>query len=307
MKGLQINKKTYPLEKLLQETGNLALLARQDHLEIMLQEIDEGMGFYLYPAEDNTTMEFFYIIDGEIEYDLNGDKQILGRNDYFTARGLEDSFIFKVKKTLTLLWITNEPLFHQISKEIQQLIDICARVEKKDRYTWNHSRRVQNLSMKIGRKIGMNKSKLHNLFLAAGLHDIGKINIPEEILNKPSKLTDEEFDIIKKHTIDGAEMVRATYYEDISSIIEQHHERVNGSGYPFGLKGDQTKIEAKIIAVADSFDAMTDDRAYRTAFSKEYAINEIKEMAGQLYDPDVVKAFEQVMMEENMLDNEVIE
>ena len=142
---------------------------------------------------------------------------------------------------------------------------------------------------------------MENLLLASILHDIGKINIPEEVLKKPSKLTNEEFELVKKHPGDGAAMIRDTPYADIADIVEQHHERVNGRGYPFGLKGDEILVEAKIIGVCDTFDAMTEDRAYRSAFTAEYAMAEINSLIGIQYDEEVVKAFEQVLKEEGRL------
>ncbi|EMF45950.1 metal dependent phosphohydrolase [Planococcus halocryophilus Or1] len=148
----------------------------------------------------------------------------------------------------------------------------------------------------------LRKEQTEGLLLASILHDIGKINIPEEILRKPGKLTNEEFDLMKTHPGEGAAMIRETPYADIADIIEQHHERVNGRGYPFGLKGDEILIEAKIIGVCDTFDAMTEDRAYRGAFSAEYAMAEINSLIGIQYDEEVVKAFEQVLKEEGKLD-----
>ncbi len=142
---------------------------------------------------------------------------------------------------------------------------------------------------------------IDNLVIASILHDVGKINVPEEILNKPGGLTDEEYAIIKKHPADGAEMVKDTYYADISDIIHQHHERLNGSGYPCGLKGEDITIGAKIIGVSDSYDAMTDDRSYRNAYTPEYAMDELKRLSGILYEPNVVNALEQVLIEDGIL------
>ena len=155
--------------------------------------------------------------------------------------------------------------------------------------------------MKIGKKLNLFKDELDNLIVASVLHDVGKINVPEEILNKPGGLTDEEYAIIKKHPVDGAEMVKDTYYADISTIIHQHHERLNGSGYPHGLKGEEITIGAKIIGVSDSYDAMTDDRSYRKAYSPEYAMDELKRFSGVLYEPAVVDALEQILIEEGVL------
>ncbi|MFD1861600.1 HD-GYP domain-containing protein [Planococcus chinensis] len=171
----------------------------------------------------------------------------------------------------------------------------------KDRYTFKHSSRVSKYAVKTATKMGLERARIHNLFIASILHDIGKINIPEEVLKKPAKLTDEEFALVKKHPGDGAEMLRQTAYADLADIVEQHHERVNGRGYPFGLKDEEILTEAKIIGVCDTFDAMTEDRAYRKAFTAEYAMNELKQLAGIQYDSAVVEAFEQVLLEEGKI------
>ncbi|KUP03998.1 phosphohydrolase [Bacillus coahuilensis p1.1.43] len=301
MKGITFGHKDNPLEIIFQEQGSLSLLSRKGPLEFMKQEVSEGMGFYIYPAEDADTFEFFYILEGEIQYEEDHDIRILKEHDYFSFHEFEGTVIFKVNKRVTFLWCTNNPIFHQISKEIAQLRDIAREIETKDKYTFNHSRRVQELSIKIGKKMNLRKGQSHNLFLAAALHDIGKINIPVEILTKPGKLTKEEYDIIKKHPQDGADMVMPTYYEDIHDIILQHHERIDGSGYPMGLKGDAIEIGAKIIGVADTFDAMTGDRAYRKAFTAQYAYEEIMSLSGKQFDPQVTKAFEQVLLEEELV------
>jgi HD-GYP domain-containing protein (c-di-GMP phosphodiesterase class II) len=143
--------------------------------------------------------------------------------------------------------------------------------------------------------------KLDNINMASYLHDIGKINVPGEILYKPSRLTDEEYEIIKKHPADGAKMVKDTYYSEYATIIEQHHERLDGSGYPYGLKEDEILLEAKIIAVCDTFDAMTDDRAYRKAYEPNYAMDQIKSLVNKHYDEEIVNAFEEVLKEEGIL------
>ena len=174
-------------------------------------------------------------------------------------------------------------------------------VEEKDKYTKEHSERVQSMSMKISKKMNLSPEDIDNLIVASILHDVGKINVPEEILNKPGGLTDEEYDIIKKHPADGAEMVKDTYYADISTIIHSIMSGLNGSGYPDGLKDDEITIGAKIIGVSDSYDAMTDDRSYRKAYTPEYAMNELKRLSGVLYDAKVVNALEEVLIEDGIL------
>ncbi|WP_241536059.1 HD-GYP domain-containing protein [Indiicoccus explosivorum] len=197
--------------------------------------------------------------------------------------------------------MTTEPLFHYLSNEIAELRKVGEQVEQKDRYTYNHSSRVANYAVKTAAKMTLAKEEVKSLMIAAILHDIGKINVPEEVLNKVEKLTDEEFGLLKRHPIDGADMVRKTAYAHIAPIIEQHHERINGSGYPFGLESGDILTEAKIIGVCDTFDAMTEDRSYRKADSAEAAVEEIRRLRGILYDPEVVDAFMEVLSEEGRI------
>ena len=300
MKGLDILKNGY-LEKVDNDSTTLSLLGRGNGLEIMKQAIQKDRLFILFPSEDPDVEEFFYILEGEIEAEIDGEKVRLTANDFFSAKNLESTIDFFTKSDVTLLSVSTAPIFQYLSQEIKELRQIGEAVEQKDRYTFNHSSRVANYAVKTATKMKLPKQRVQNLYSAAFLHDIGKINIPEEVLKKPGKLTDEEFELIKKHPGDGAAMIRETPYADLADIVEQHHERVNGRGYPFGLVDEEILLEAKIIGVCDTFDAMTEDRAYRKAFTAEFALNEIKQLAGIQYDPEVVAAFEQVIKEEGKL------
>lgn len=300
MKGLDILKEGY-LEKANNGATTLSLLGRGNGIELMKQTVLADSIFLLFPSQDKDAQEFFYILSGEIEANINGEIVKLGRDACLSAKNLQGTVQFKTLSDLTLLSVSTVPVFHYLSDIVSKLRSIGEAVEKKDRYTFNHSARVSNYAVKTASKMKLRKEQMENLLLASILHDIGKINIPEEVLKKPSKLTSEEFEMVKKHPGDGAAMIRDTPYADIADIVEQHHERVNGRGYPFGLKGDEILIEARIIGVCDTFDAMTEDRAYRSAFSAEYAMAELNSLVGIQYDEDVVKAFEQVLKEEGKL------
>jgi HD-GYP domain-containing protein (c-di-GMP phosphodiesterase class II) len=126
-------------------------------------------------------------------------------------------------------------------------------------------------------------------------------NVPDDVLKKPGRLTPEEFEFIKKHPSDGKEIVVNTYMNNISEIIEQHHERLNGTGYPKGLKGDQILVEAKIIAIVDSFDAMISERPYKKGIPIKKVIEELKSLRDIYYDKNIVDIFEQILIEENKL------
>lgn len=301
MEGFKIAKNGAFVEKIREYSNQLFLLERNDDVDIMLQTIYKDKLFYFYPSEDSNVMEFFYILSGEMECEENGQKITLGPNDYCSIKGLKNPVHFVAKTDVTYLWVITEPTFEQLSTDSRSLRDMVRKVEKKDPYTFRHSERVTTYAIKVAKKLNLKKENLKDLYLAAELHDIGKMFTPIEILNKPGKLTNEEFEIIKKHPSDGADLVLETTYNYLAPIIEQHHERLNGSGYPRGLKGHEILLEAKIIAVADTFDAMTEDRAYRKAFPPQYAIDELKRMSGTHYDPEIVDALEIILKEEGIL------
>lgn len=302
MEGFMIGKKGTFVEKVdFVNNGIFSLLTRGDGVEVIHQEIEEGRMFYIYPSENTNALEFYYLLSGQVICELDNQKFTLSPEDYFTARGLKNPIHFTALSKVTLLCVFTEQTFVHISRDISALMEITKKVELKDRYTHKHSDRVAKYSVKIAKKLKLSKEQLENLTVAAVLHDIGKIYVPIEILNKPGRLTDEELDIIKKHPLDGATMVKNSYYHDLAPIIEQHHERLNGSGYPYGLSGDDILLEARIIAVSDTFDAMTEDRTYRKAFKEQLAIDELKGLAGSHYDKEVVCAFEQILKEEGRI------
>ncbi|MFD1019739.1 HD-GYP domain-containing protein [Thalassobacillus hwangdonensis] len=301
LEGFNIGKKGSALERVKYDHNDISLLTYGDGIEVLSQTINKGRLFYVYPSDNHEILEFYFLVSGRIICDMNDGKVTLGPGDYFTIRGIEEPIHFEVVEDVTFLCVNTEQQFMHISKGISDLMDIVKQVERKDRYTFQHSDRVANYAVKIAKKLKLRKESLVNLTNASLLHDIGKIHTPEEVLNKPGRLTEEEFDLIKKHPGDGAKMIKESYYQELVPIIEQHHERLNGSGYPNGLKGDDIVLEARIIAVSDTFDAMTEDRSYRKAFTKEYALNEIKSMARSHYDPTVVEAFEVVLNEDKIL------
>jgi putative nucleotidyltransferase with HDIG domain len=301
VEGFRIGKKGSSLENVIYDSQKISLLARGDGVEVLLETIEKDRLFYIYPAEDPHALEFYLILSGEIECEYNDEKIILGPQDYFTAKGITETIHFTALSNVSFLWVITESTFVNLSYDISALKEIVKKVEDKDRYTYLHCNRVAKYSIKIAQKMKLNRLQVENLNTSSTLHDIGKIHIPGEILNKPSSLTKEEFDIIKKHPSDGAEMIKGTFYEEIAPIIEQHHERLNGSGYPKGLKGDDILLEARIIAVSDTFDAMTEDRVYRKASNAQEAFNVIKSSIGTLYDKEVVEAFEKVLKEEGKI------
>jgi putative nucleotidyltransferase with HDIG domain len=172
-------------------------------------------------------------------------------------------------------------------------------LEHKDAYTAAHAREVEDLSERVGARLGLAGDELRTVRYAALLHDIGKIGIPSEILSKPSGLTDDEFEQIKQHTVIGARMLeRIPFFEHVHPLVRSAHERWDGRGYPDGIAASEIPLGARIICACDAFHAMTSDRPYRAAMSVTEAINELNREAGRQFDPTVVDA----LVAEAMLD-----
>ncbi|HHX73280.1 MAG TPA: HD-GYP domain-containing protein [Firmicutes bacterium] len=165
-------------------------------------------------------------------------------------------------------------------------------IDAKDHYTHGHSERVAKYTVWIGQEMHLQEDLLEDLEYLALMHDIGKIGIPEQILNKPSRLSDEEFQLVRDHAAVGAEILsNIRYIGEHADIVRHHHERVDGRGYPDGLTGDEIPLGAKIIGVADAYDAMTSERIYRRPMSKEEAVQELLRCSNTQFDAMVVEAF----------------
>ncbi len=170
---------------------------------------------------------------------------------------------------------------------------LAAAIDEKDPYTRGHSGRVAKYSMCIAQELGMSEAELDRLRISALLHDVGKIGVDDRVLKKPGALTAEEFELMKQHTVKGANIMRpVSQLKDMLPGIELHHEHMDGRGYPYGLPAHQIPLMARIIAVADTFDAMTTNRPYQTAMETEFAVAKIKGLAGTKFDGAVVDALE---------------
>ncbi|AKI97977.1 HD domain-containing phosphohydrolase [Kosmotoga pacifica] len=280
------------IEEAVLKSASLALLAHGDGVEVLKQKIRKGTISFIDPYEDEL-LEFFYVIEGKLVCVRDDSEIILEQGDYFYAHNLTSPVELRTLEDTILLYVTSKPVFTFLSEEIRELKEIAKRVEEKDAYTHGHGKRVRDLAYAIGKMIKLSEERMEKLLMGALFHDVGKIDVPEEILKKPGKLTPEEFEYIKKHPTVGAKMVMKTFLEDISDIILQHHERIDGSGYPQGLKGDEILLEAQIIGIVDSFDAMTSKRPYRDAMSWSEALEELRSLAGIKYNAGLVKIFEE--------------
>jgi len=183
------------------------------------------------------------------------------------------------------------------SGDLNTITALAAAVDAKDRYTHGHSASVSRFSLMLGQAIGLDKTALETLKLAALLHDVGKIGVPDAVLNKEGRLTDEEFETMKSHTTIGHAIALQANLNHFAPAIRSHHEQWCGHGYPDGLKGEQIPLMARIISIADSYDAMTSDRVYRKAPGVEFALDQITNGAGVQFDPDLAPVFVSLIRE----------
>lgn len=197
-------------------------------------------------------------------------------------------------------YMRNRKLFSQQSSYSDIISSIMTTVYEKSQETEEHAERLAELSMKVGRSLNLMEKDLGELQLLGMLHDIGKIGIDDKILNKPGKLTEEEWTIMKKHPEIGYRIASASHrLGRIADYILYHHERWDGTGYPSGMKGDDIPLLSRILSVADAYDAMTEDRVYRKAMSKEEALEEIKRNSGSQFDPVIADIFIESILEED--------
>jgi len=180
--------------------------------------------------------------------------------------------------------------FQRLKKTMDATIDTMSKmIEAKDPYTSGHQHRVCQLAVPLAQELGLSEDKIEGIRIASLIHDIGKIGLPTEILSKPSKLNDIEFSLIKRHSQTGYDILKSIDFPySVAKIILQHHERINGSGYPQGLKGEDILLEARIIGLADVVEAISSFRPYRPALGIDKALEEITQNKGILYDPEVV-------------------
>ncbi len=207
---------------------------------------------------------------------------------YIAARSSGASLVVLFMMPLLLARYSFKLFLRANEQQVDMIRTLTAVIEAKDAYTEGHSSRVSEYAVKIAGEMKLGRHVTENLHLAALFHDIGKIGVPESVLCKPGKLTDEEWVLMKQHPVIGTRILHNTHYSDqIEKLVRHHHEFYNGRGYPDGTKGGEIPFEAYVLGVADAFDAMTSDRPYRQGMTPQRARDILVECSGGQFHPDV--------------------
>lgn len=291
---ININEKDF-IETVTIKGLQVSLVASSPTAEVIHHKLEPGTNWALEPEEGWNALEYLLVLKGKLRtLPIDEAGTTINEGDSFFKHPVKELHTFQAVGLTEFLYVTSQPIFHRYSRIARDMFALVDEIEKKDGYTLNHCYRITKLSMIIGEALGLNSEQLLRLNLGSFFHDLGKIKVPEEVLNKPGKLSDEEWTIMKQHPIFGRELLEECtipVLASVAEVVEQHHERYDGKGYPKGLAGDEICIESSIISVVDSFDAMTTDRVYQERRSTEYALEELLRCRGTMYHPDVVDKF----------------
>jgi len=218
----------------------------------------------------------------------------------FEMRTLRDRYRNQLESEVSLRTFELEQQLEEVERSYRMTLSaVIKALEERELETEGHSERMITFSLRLGHELGLEKEVLRDLELGTMLHDIGKINISDDILKKPERLDMTEWASMKRHPVLGHEILQGIPFLDgAARIVAQHHECWDGSGYPFGLRGEEIAIGARILAVVDAFDAMISDRAYRKRQSYAEALSELEKFGGTQFDPMVVDAFRQIPAED---------
>lgn len=272
-----------------QNRNTYRLLANFDGTNVILLQIDAGSVVWLTPDPERPVyLEYYTLLTGELTLHTDeGEAQTLCAGDSFYTTGLDHDISITPKTDVRLLCFTSKPVFDDFMGFVNDLNDLNTQIDRKDHYTYHHSRRVMRFAEAVCQRLHMSPEATHALLLAALYHDVGKCYQQTEILSKPGRLTDSEYAAMKRYPIDSFNLLSARFSPDVARIARGHHERLDGSGYPDGLTADQMSLEIRILSAVDTFDAMTSDRPYKKGMSTRSAIAELTTLSHQ-YDAEVV-------------------
>jgi HD-GYP domain-containing protein (c-di-GMP phosphodiesterase class II) len=277
-------------------------MSRQNQ-QLLYHELAFGTSFKSMWKEEKEELERF---SAELFLPLNTKGNLIGiivlgkklSSEPYTQ---DEQLIFSTLANQTAVAIENARLYDELRGSfIQTVIALANAIDIRDTYTNTHSQQIADLAAKTARALGCSPEETNEIYLGGLLHDIGKIGIPDTILQKPTKLEDEEWKIVHTHPKLGAELISPIKkLAGVSPMIENSHERYDGLGYPHGIKGEEIPLGARIISVVDSYSAMLDKRPYKEPYSSNKIIKELKLYSGKMYDPRVVETFLKIIQAED--------
>lgn len=272
----------------------ISLLASGASVEVMRQHMEKGSRWTLLQETEQGELQYYFIIDGVLSWQSKRNSGVLQSGDSLVLNHATETIEITALEDASLLLFCSVPLFQRHISGLRDLESMAISIEEKDGYTAEHSVHIQSRAMEIAELLNFSPKEKFDLRIGSFLHDVGKVKIPLTILNKRGPLNHHEWEMMKLHPTFGRDMILALNQfclHGASTIVEQHHERYDGSGYPYGLQRDEISQGAAIVAVVDSFDAMTTDRVYQKARSIDEAVSEISRNRGVLYHPQIVDAF----------------
>ncbi|MBO0589029.1 HD-GYP domain-containing protein [Sporosarcina sp. E16_8] len=278
--------------------ADVVLLGRWNGLSNALYSLHKNSSFWVQYDNEDGPVESYTLLNGVVEMEYEGKRHLLDIGEKVDASRYEHIISFYGKTEADFLIEMSAEIFEVGFLETQILQEEADAIASVDGYTYMHSNRIKDYSIEVWKQLELPIESLSILRWGAYFHDIGKRVVPLEILNKPGKLTAEEWRIMKTHTTEGAKIMREHTVEwlaDTAFIVEQHHERYDGKGYPYGLKGDEIMLESAIVSVVDAFDAMTTDRVYKKGLSIQEAVKELEDGRGTQFNPIVVDAFIEIL------------
>ncbi len=264
MDGIQVNRRAAAGEAAAGNEPSALLLTKQGDLEVILHRINGESVVWLFPASDPKATEYFFIHAGGVDLAMDDGLVSLGAGDSFTVSGLTRDVPVKMHGDTEIVYVTNCPAFEAVTHVDDSLKELLTRINEKDHYTSRHSKAVLQYCLALYDAMQDRGPDIprDDLAFAALFHDVGKCFVPTEILQKPDKLEQAEMRYILRHPIDSGRMLLQNFGEQIAEIARNHHERLDGSGYPRGLRAEDISLSSQIVAVADVFDAMTSNRGY---------------------------------------------
>lgn len=279
MEGLYINSADTGIVSSGPASEDIRLLARKGDMEIMTQRLTAGSIVWLVPAETDEMLEFFFVHSGELELETDGAPTRLTPGMSFYLTGLHREMLIRALRDACLVYVANRPVFQDTLDFELDHERLLRQIQEKDHRTYTHSLSVARYTIRLFEELSrtgpVSNLSVDDMVVAAMFHDIGKCFVPDEILKKRGPLTHGELWYIRRHPLDSARLLRPKYGDRVADIARDHHERLDGSGYPNGLTGDQISMEAKILAVADCFDAMTTERGYNRVMTPLEAAEEL--------------------------------